>query len=798
MEKFRCDHCKQKFKESELFTDENGLRFCCNGCKQVFYLLKSSGLNDEFYEKLGKNTLNPANIQKASEAEVENIYKNYVKKNENGFDEVFLIIEGLHCSACVWLNEKVLINAPGVLEMNINASTGKAKIIWDENETSLAKIFMLIESIGYRPMAYDPLVASQKITNKKTKYYAKLLVGIFATMNMMWISIALYSGYFSGIDQGSKDIFHFAEFILATPVLFYTGSVFFAGAKIAIKNKTPNMDLLIAFSASLTYIYSLYAMFSRNGEVYFDSVCMIITFVFIGKFLEISAQKYSTDTLDKISNFIVNDILVKQGDKFQRININEIKKGDIILINSGEKVLIDGRIISGQASFDYASLSGESLPLYKESGDEITSGAICIDGSVEYTATSDFQSSVFSKIINLLQNATLQKTKIEVTVNKIAKFFTPTVITLAIIAFVGWWFSGESFERSLMIFISVLVIACPCALGLATPVASLVGLGIGLKKGIIFKESKVIETLAKCNTIVFDKTGTLSKAKLKITNAKFYAEFDKNLLLNLLISSTHPVSVCVLEYLKNSGEKLKKLEFDELENIPAKGVRALFEGKKLNGGSLIYMNELGLNPENSDKTNYFFAIDGEILAKFELEDELRDDTKASIERLKKLGFDIHILSGDNEATVVKVALKLGVKNYKAHCLPDDKSEFVKSLISQNKNVVMVGDGINDSLALSLANVGVCLGSGATISVEKSDIILIKDSLSSLVSAVEISKKTYRIIKQNLAFCLLYNSLTIPIAAAGYIIPLFAAISMSLSSLVVVLNSLRIRYYKEKL
>ncbi|CZE47900.1 heavy metal translocating P-type ATPase [Campylobacter geochelonis] len=789
MSKEKCSHCQLSFEKDALIDDEFGNKFCCNGCKQVFYLLKNEGL-DDFYKKLGKNTLNPAsNLKEISDETARSIYKNYVKQNSDGFNEIYIIIEGIHCAACIWLNQKVLFNAKGVIEAEINASTNKAKIVWDESEINLAEIFNIIQSIGYNPYPYDPVRSQTRSDAKRRDFYARLLVGIFATMNIMWIAVALYSGYFSGMDESIKDVLHFAEFVLATPVLFYTGNVFLKGAITAVKTKMPNMDLLIFSGATLTYIYSLYAMFSRSGEVYFDSVCMIITFVFIGKYLEVISQKKAVDSLDALSNLVIKEIQVKNGDKFELKSANSVKIGDVILVNSGEMVLIDGKIISGDGSFDYASLSGESIPVFKQNGDEISSGAICLDGRVEYMAQCDFQSSILSKIINLLENASFKKPQIEKTVNKISGYFSLIILSLALLTFLAWFGLDFGFEKALIVAVSVIIVACPCALGLATPVATLVGLSTGLKKGIIYKETKIIESMAKCDTIVFDKTGTLTKAKLKVVNSEFYTKFDINLLANLLKSSNHPVSVAVFEHINHD---YKSLNLSEFENIQAKGVSAKFSNTHLRGGSYKFMQELGLKCPNSDMTSYFFAIDDEVVAKFELEDILRDEAKDVVLNLANQGFEIYILSGDNEKVVKKIANELNITNFVANSLPSSKAEFVQNLSKNGKNVIMVGDGINDSVALSVATVGISFGSGASVSVDKSDVILVNENLTKLYEAILISKATLKTIKQNLALSILYNIIAIPLAMLGFIIPLFAALFMSLSSISVVLNSLKIK------
>lgn len=787
----KCDHCQLSFDENELIKDEFGHKFCCNGCKQVFYLLNDKGYG-EFYEKLGKNNLSPAsNLKEFSKENTQNLYKNYVKTTDDGFNEIYIIIEGIHCAACVWLNEKALFNHPGIIEATINASTHKAKIIWDENTTNLSKIFNLINSIGYNAFAYDPKRSEKRMDAKRRAYYSKLLVGIFVTMNIMWVAVALYSGYFSSMSAGTKDLLHFVEFILATPVIFYTGSEFFKGAKIAIKTKVPNMDLLVITGALTAYFYSIYVMLTRSGEVYFESAAMIITFVFAGKYSELLAQKKAVDRLDSFSNLLSGEVMVKNGLNFKPKDLNLVKKGDIILINSGDKVLIDGKILNGSGSFDYASLSGESLPLFKEKNSLIHSGAICLDGSITYTAKSDFKSSLLSKIINLLENATLKKSKIELLTTKISGYFSAVILSLAIITFVFWMILNGNFQKSLMVAVSVLIVACPCALGLATPVASLAGLGLGLKNKILFKEAKILESVAKCENIVFDKTGTLTKGEFEVVNLVKFKEFDENLLLNLVKKSNHPVSKSVLNFISKSCE-FKEINFSQFSEISAKGVRAKFDNLEIIGGNFKFLNECGVKCEKSDLTNYYFGINSEVVAKFELIDALKEDALFLVENVKKLGLKPYILSGDNEKVVENVAKKLGIDEYKAGFSPLQKAQFIQNL----EKVIMVGDGINDANALSIATVGIAMGNGANVSIEKSDVVLMDESLKNLYKMIKISKKTLKTIKENLAISFFYNAITIPLAIFGYIIPLIAALSMSLSSLAVVLNSLKIKNLKD--
>lgn len=781
MGNFTCTHCKGKFDDNAAILDENQNKFCCNGCLSVFGFLNSNGFG-EFYQRLGKQTHIKAASKPINEQTISSFFKNFVKQNGD-ICEIYLIIEGIHCSACIWLNEKVLAMSEGVLEADINATTNKARICWDNSEISLLQILTKIQAIGYNPLPYDPNKAEARANEKRREFYIKMLVGVFCSMNIMWIAIALYGGYFSGIDPKVKDILHFAEFILASPVLFYTGSEFFKSAYLNLKNKIIGMDLSVSAGASIAYFYSVWAMLSKNGEVYFDSVAMIITFVFVGKFFEVISKKRAIDSLDSLSGLLVSEIYVKNGDKFELKSVHEIQKNDEIMVRSGERVQIDGQIISGFGSFDYSSLSGESLPVMLQNGDKITSGAVCIDGSVIYKANEIFESSMLSKIVSMLEIASFKKTRIEKIANQIAGKFSLIILLLALGTFIVWNYFGST-ANAVIVAVSVLIIACPCALSLATPVASLVGLGAALKGGIIFREARLLEDLAKCKCVIFDKTGTLTKGKLKVVKAQKFDEFDENLLYSLLSVSTHPISVALRDFV---GGNLVNLQ--SVENIAGLGVKAQFGDFELKGGSAKFVGVVETNCENS---SYYFAINDEIMARFELSDELKSDAKSVVNSLQKSGYKTIMLTGDQEKIAQKIALDLGIDEFYAQTDPLKKAKIVSDL-NKISPVVMVGDGINDLVALKSASVGICMGSGAAVSVENSDIVLLKDDLKSLNLAMKLSKFTFLTIKQNLGFSLIYNAITIPLAMAGLIIPLFAAISMSLSSIIVVLNSSKIKF-----
>jgi len=787
-----CTHCHLEFEESIMIKEDKNpeLNFCCNGCQGVYHLLTDDGL-DSFYEKLGKNKLSkPLAIgTDSSNFDLESFTSRYIKKTDEGFSRVDLIIEGIHCAACIWLNEKVLDETAGIVEVNINFTNNKAKIIWDEDIIQLSQIIDKIRSIGYNAYAYDRTDSEKKATQNKKDFFLRMSIAIFASMNIMMIDVAKYTGYFTGIDEEMLRIIHMAEFIFATPVLFFSGWIFFKGAYYGLKNKIINMDFLVSVGATLSYIYSLYVLFGGAGDSYFDSVAMIITFVLVGKYLEVLGKKNAVDTMDKIKAQIPLEATVIVEDGKKVVSLDEIKVGDIIEVKTGEKACVDGVVLSGNSSFDESSISGESLPVDKKQGDKILSGTINTQAVVRYKALKNYANSTLNNIVELLEDSLNSKPKIENTTNEMSKYFSITILSLALLTSIVWYFNTENFENGLIVGISVIIIACPCALALATPIASLIGISWLSKEGLLFKEAKFIETFANIDAIVFDKTGTLTTGELTVKNTPISLKKDEiDLLYSLCDSSTHPVSIALKKYLMELFSDLKTFTLDDIEQLPGLGIEAKYHDKIIYGGRL----ENNIEYKN---TVYHFTIDGKLLATFEFEDKIRDDAKATIEYFKKLNIKTILCSGDNEYTVKKVATQLGIDHYNAKMSPINKADYIKILKDKKQTVVMVGDGINDSLALSRADISIAMGNGADIAIAISDIVILNDKLSGISKSHYISKRTFRFIKQNLLISLIYNIVTIPIAMAGFVIPLVAALSMSLSSLLVVGNSLRIKNRK---
>ena len=824
-----CDHCHLEFDEKVLLKSKIGNAekyFCCKGCEGVYKLLNSEGLED-FYNKLGNNTLEPAKeiLKNESLDSFDSVpfFERYVSVKED-LCEISLILERIHCIACVWLNEKILAKTNGIVQVNINYTNNKATILYNPKQIKISEIIQTIRNIGYDAHAYDPRLQEAYANKEKRDYYIKMVVGIFCVMNIMWIAVAQYAGYFSGISQEMRNILNFAGFALSTPVLFFSGIVFWRGAWAALKFKTPNMDLLVISGATLAYLYSIYASF-KGGETYFESVAMIVTFVLIGKFLEVRGKKSAVDSLDKLNAQMPLSVRVLQtpqntespkieeaknaGDSnltqdFQEIAIESVRIGDIVQVRPGERVALDGVLLSAEALCDESAMSGESLPQIKSAGDSIYSGSLALNCPFNYQVSKVFKDSLMMKIVALVENSLNARPKIQEAANRISRYFSLVILSLAFGTFLVWEsLLNAPFERSLMVMISVIIIACPCALALATPIASLIGLGEALKHRILFKEARFLETIAKADTLVLDKTGTLTKGQLKVLNVRFFTtnaldSAEVGILRSILAQNAHPISKAVLEFLTDSRQMgaQNAIPLDSITQINARGIKATTQGDTYLGGNLALLQEhsveIGGRFDTKQGSVFYFAKNSKILAEFTLQDTLKTDAKAAVAALQQKGIHCILLSGDNAGACERVAKEVGITEFYAAQSPLDKADFIDKLHAQGKVVVMAGDGINDSIALGKSDIAIAMGGGIDLAISVSDVVVLDDSMQGVLESFRLGRRTYRFIVQNLWISLLYNALTIPLAMAGFVIPLIAALSMSLSSLLVVGNSLRIK------
>ena len=801
MSTVKCTHCQLEFDETVMIVEEKNpdVYFCCHGCQGVYHLLQDDGL-ESFYDKMGNSQIAPP-LQVESDSsgfDMESFRQRYIKTTKEGFSSVDLVIEGIHCAACIWLNEKVLSQKEGIVEASINFTNNKAKIVWDEDTIALSTVIDTIRSIGYNAYPYDRSKEDIKATESKKDYFMRMAIAVFASMNIMMIDVAKYAGFFSGMKEETLHLVHIAEFIFSTPVLFYSGWIFFKGAYFGLKNRIVNMDLLVSAGATLTYIYSLYVLFGGAGHSYFDSVAMIITFVLVGKYLEVIGKKSAVDTMDKIRSQVPHQAtIVKNGVKTV-VPLDRIEVGDILEVKTGEKATVDGMLMGSDkgfiGTFDESSLTGESLPIEKKSGDTIFGGTINSGQVIRYTATKNYANSTLNSMVTLLEDALSSKPQIEDTTNELSKYFSVTILLLSMLTFAGWYLYNGNFENALIVAISVIVIACPCALALATPIASLIGISWAAEKGLLFKEAKLIETFSKADTIVLDKTGTITQGKLSVKSLS--GDIPKEylpILYALSDSSTHPVSLAVKKYLESETLVPNIAELEKIEQVQGKGLQAKYNNMVILGGNSKLLEEHHIEIKiESQYTLYHFAVDGKLILSFELDDEVKEGAIELISYLERIHVEVIMATGDHEKVATRIAKEVGIQNFKSALSPIDKADYISSLKEQGKRVVMVGDGINDALALSKADIAIAMGNGADVALAVSDVVILNNTLQAIEDSFMISRRTFRFIKQNLALSLLYNLLTIPVAMVGYVIPLVAALSMSLSSLMVVGNSIRIK------
>ncbi len=775
----KCSHCQLEFKESELFKEvinHKELYFCCTGCARVYALLLDLNL-ESFYDKLNDSTLAPVTPQDSMSAlELEQALE---ENNKSDFI-LNLLLEKTHCNACLWLNQKVLERLKGVKKVSVNFTTHHLQIVFDKS-LNPKEIVQKIESLGYGAKIYNAKNYALKAQKEQRSYLLTLSVGFFATMNLMFIAIAKYASYGAGMDKLMQRNLDLVSLFLSLLVLVVVGRFFIKGAFYGLKNGVLGMDLSVSFGALSAFVYSIYAMLVSQ-ETYFEASSTILTLVFGSKFLELKARLFANEKCLALESHEIHSVIVIENGKQIEKHPKDVAIGSVVWVPSGAKIALDG-VLLNHASVDASLISGEFKPLELGVNDPILGGYVNVGVPFSYQVSANFQNSRLSGLLETLKKSFLEKPLIESSANKIADIFSKAVLFLAFVSFLLWQFGlGGDFEKALMVCISVLVISCPCAFALATPIALVIG--VFKNPLIVFKEALFLETLAKVEKIFIDKTGTLTQKEALLKEKIIYEEFDERLLKSLLKTREHLAHSAILKSLDSDEVHLEKIEFF------AHGLKANYHNETLLVGSLKFLNAMGVDIKAKESANIMvgFAKNKTLCALFILEERLKNNAKEVVQALQNKGLELEILSGDNESSVKECAKKLGISNYCANLTPEDKAQTISSY----KGVcAMVGDGNNDALALKQASVSLGFEKSA-LSKSACDILLLEEDLSLLKKAFDNAQKVYQVVLQNIVLSLIYNAILIPVAMLGYINPLIASLSMSASSLLVVLNSLRLK------
>ena len=731
-------------------------------------------------------------------------------------------VQGMTCASCVARVEKSISKIEGIKNVIVNLATEKATFEIDENLASLTQVEKTIEDAGYK---IDFSSLNKKNATRTTQSDIKsdsdselkkdFFLAISLTVPIFIISMGMMWEGFHNLIPFPHDVINKILFLLTTPVVFISGKRFY---KIFWKNLlhlTADMNSLVAIGTGSAFIYStlltlfpeLFSHSSIVSHVYFETTAVIITLILMGRWLESRAKSKTGMAIQKLIELKPQTVIVNRDNVEIEISIDDLSIGDIVIIKPGGKIPSDGKVISGNSTVDESMITGESMPIEKNLGSKVIGGTINKTGSFEFEVTAIGDNSILGQIIKMVEEAQGSKAPIQKLADKIAAVFVPVIIAIAIITFVSWLFlSDAGFSAALINFVAVLIIACPCALGLATPTAIIVGTGRGAQKGILIKNAESLELAHKIDTIIFDKTGTITTGQPKVSSLQTNS-FDVQELLNLVGSleqrSEHPIAQAIVSYAKKSGSNFENVE--NFESLTGTGLKGIVNGNEILAGNQALMENNSINIKifqqkidellQGGKTLVFVAINKQLKGLFTIEDEIKNDSGEVVAKLKAMNLKTVLLTGDNNRTAKNISENVGFDDYQSEVLPGDKLAVISEYQSKGKIVAMVGDGVNDAPALTQSNVGIAMGTGTDVAIESGDIVLMSGDLNGVVNAIKLSRQTLKTIKQNLFWAFIYNIIGVPLAAFGLLNPMIAALAMSFSSVSVVTNSLRLKRKK---
>ncbi len=725
--------------------------------------------------------------------------------------KVTLSVRGMHCASCVRVITRSLERTPGVSSALVNYGTERATIEYGSPAT-IEQMISGINARGYTATLFkegEAGMAMERMEREQEERAALQRVAFSAALAVPALAVSMLL----------MSVVPFAEFVLfalATPVQFIAGATFYRGAWAALKDKTANMDTLIALGTSAAYLFSVYSLFfAPSLGMYFEIGAILITLVLFGKYLEARAKGKASDAIARLLNLSPKTARVVRGNKTIEIPLEKVVKGDVLLVKPGDRIPVDGLVLAGHSSVDESMLTGESIPVEKKAGDKVAGGTMNRLGSFRMRATAVGAETVLARIVELIQEAQASKAPIQRFADQASAYFTPAVLLIAIATFLAWYFfAGQTLSFALLAAVGVLVIACPCALGLATPTAVMVGTGKGAENGILIKTAAALEASAKVNAIVFDKTGTVTQGKPEVTDVIVFGKLPREQVLQLAASleahSEHVLAEAISNEAKRSGTKLAPVV--GFAAVPGQGVVGNIAGKRVAFGNQKLMKTEKVAVEQAEKklaaleargkTVMTLSVGGKVAGALAVTDSIKESSPAAIDQLKKMGVAVYLVTGDHARTAKAIAKQAGITNVVYEVLPEEKVEFVKSLQEKGMKVAMVGDGINDAPALAAADVGVAVGSATDVAMESGDVVLLRSDIGGVVKLIRLGRASMNKIRQNMFWALGYNTAGIPIAAGllfpftGWLLsPALAGAAMALSSVSVVTNSLTLRFTK---
>lgn len=731
-------------------------------------------------------------------------------------DKVEFDVSGMTCAACAARIEKRVNKMEGVSNAAVNFALETLTVDYDGGQTSPAEMVNTVKKMGYELIPKSD--KEETVDHKEQEIQRQTRKFIFSailTLPLLWTMVAHFN-FLSFLYLPDFFMNPWVQLALATPVQFIIGAQFYKGAFTALRNKSANMDVLVALGTSAAYFYSLYLSYEwvetgkvGEPELYFEASAVILTLVLLGKLFEVRAKGKTSQAIQKLLGLQAKTARVLKDGVEIEVPIEEVLAGNIILVKPGEKIPVDGEILAGESAIDESMITGESIPVDKTAGDPVIGATINKNGSLQIKATKVGKDSALSQIVKVVEEAQGSKAEIQRLADKISGIFVPIVVGIAILAFLIWYFlvTPGDFRAALIPTISILVIACPCALGLATPTSIMAGSGRAAEMGILFKGGEHLENTRAIDTVVLDKTGTVTKGEPALTDVVVTKRYDEQDVLQWVASaenqSEHPLARAIVTGVKEKGIEL--LAPESFQALPGFGIEAKVAGKRLLVGTRKLLRSRNIDlmdieskmerMENEGKTAMLIAVNEQLAGIVAVADTVKETSQAAIERMQALGLDVILLTGDNKQTAEAIGRQVGLSHVIAEVLPEEKSEEIKKLQAQGKKVAMVGDGINDAPALAIADIGMAIGTGTDIAIEAADITLMRGDLNSVADAIFMSRKTMRNIKQNLFFAFFYNTIGIPVAALGLLAPWVAGAAMAFSSVSVVLNALRLQRVK---